>query len=884
MSAEVLCLKSMKIEYLKNPLGIDVLRPRFSWEIDSPKRAQYQAAYRIVVASTKEGLQSGIYDMWDSGRVELNRSSGIEYAGKGLKTSKRYYWKAMIWDKSSMESDWSETAWWEMGLLAEAEWKGKWIGATVAPVTEAVPAPLLRTEFMVYRSIKSARVYICGLGFYEMHINGSRACDNVLDPGYTRYDRTVLYVTHDVTELVKEGKNAVGVELGRGFYALTTPGTWELDKASWRSEPKLLFQMRIEYYDGSVDTVVSDESWKCAEGPIDFDSLYKGEVYDARKEKGRWHSVGYNDTLWENVKIVGRPQGNIKAQMLEPIKIIDTIKPAKVDKSKYGSYVFSFERGITGWARVRMSGEAGTEITIKYGEKLNAEGVLTVESEHIFSQIQVDNYIFKGIGVEEWEPKFSYKGFQFIEISGLTYEPSLDSVEGMVIHSSVETIGEFSCSNILLNKIFNNTCSTILNNLHSIPTDTPVYEKNGWTGDAGLIAETAMSSFNMRNMFAKWMGDIKDCQESSGLVMLIAPGDAWGRWHSPEWASCYVLIPWYLYMYYGDRRILETLYEDIKKFIDYAVSVTDENNVSPSVLGDWIAPGRDGNPPEGAALSATAFLYMCVKTMADIAGALDRLEDKKRFIVINRGIAKDFDRNFFNSGSNIYHTEIEIGYRQTSNVIPLAFKLACEENTGAILENLVDDIIKKDGHLNTGILGTKYILQVLTEYGFGDVAYTIATKTDYPSWGYWIENGATTNWESWETTARSRNHYMFGTIVEWFYKYIAGINVTSPGFDTFRIRPYIVGDLTSAGASIKTVRGPVVCKWEKKVNGAFTMDIAVPVNSTATVYVPAKSKGQVFEANLPAAESDGIRFICMENGHAVFEIGSGSYKLTTTTI
>lgn len=868
------------VEYLENPLGIDDEQPRLSWIVFSGKRSCFQAAYRVIAATGEDILRNDEGDVWDSGIVSSEMTVNIVYSGCKLQSGTRYYWKIRIWDMEGNDSGWSETAWWEMGLLSASDWKAQWIGADHTQIGSC--APLIRKEFFLDKPIKTARAYICGLGYYELYINGKKTGDHVLDPGFTNYDQSILYVTYDITGFLSTGTNAVGVELGRSFYGLRDENVWNWEKTSWNSDPKVLLQLNIQFTDDTRLCIGSDDIWKYCAGPTLSDSIYCGEIYDAREEKQGWHISGFDDSGWLDVQMRLPPRGSLKAQIQQPIKVMETTLPEKITNPVQGIYVCHFERNISGWVKLSLSGNAGTEVTLRYGEKLTADGRVSMENELVSKPTQRDVYLLKGEGIECWEPKFSYKGFQYVEIGGYPGTPSLKDIEARIVHSAVDDTGSFNCSNGLFNKIHQNSRTTILSNLHSIPTDTPVYEKNGWMGDAHLISETAILNFNMSRFYEKWVGDMEDCLTEEGVMPLIVPNGVWGLMHAPEWTAAYILIPWYLYWYYEDKRVLEEQYEGMKKYAEYEI-LQMKDYLSSSCLGDWLAPGTlpEALPPEGAELTSTAFMYLIIRMMTDIANVLGNQIDAERYGAFCSNIQKAFNAAFLNAGESVYCTGIPAGYRQTSNIIPAAFGLIPLENVEGIIDHLIQDIIDKGGHLDTGIVGTKYLLSVLTEYGKGEIAYRIVNQTTFPGWGYWIENGATTNWEAWEAEGRSRNHYAFGTVDEWFYKYLAGIRAESSGYKRIRIKPHVLDGLDYVEAQQETVRGTISVCWFREKNNFLRLNIVVPANTTATVYVPSEERNTILETGASAEQAEGVKFLRMEDGYAVYCVGSGRYSFTS---
>ncbi len=884
---------NLKTEHKENPLGIDINSPVLSWQLKSDKNGNKQSAYQIMVASEPELLTDENPDIWDSGQVDSEQRSNIAYKGKKLKSAQRYYWQVRIWDENDQPSGWSNINWWEMGLLQSDDWKADWIGKKDwNDEPEPEPVPYFRKEFNLENKIEKARIFISGLGYYQLFLNGKKIGNRVLDPGLTDYEERVLYSTYDVTEML-ETENAIGVELGRGRYTMTTENVWGWHKPPWRDQPGLLLQLEVKFKDGSKKTIISDETWKTASGPTRFDSLYSGEVYDARREKPGWADVNFNDETWENTLLIKGPQGQMKSQIMEPIRIVDTLQVKEIKKLDKDHYVVDFGQMTAGWVELEVEGEKGTEVRLKYGEKLNDDGSVNLEQDLIDDDIQIDKYILKGKEKEQWEPSFSYKGFRYVEIIGYPGEFDDECLTAKVIHNEVDnTESKFECSNQLFNRIHKNTYWSILNNLHSIPTDTPVFEKNGWTGDAQLTAEAAIYNFDMINFYKKWMNDFKDSQLGNGELPPIVPTSDWGYsettygWEAmdevvPAWDAAYILISWWVYQYYGDKRILKNHYKEMQLYLDYLKSVSEDYIVKDG-LGDWLEPtgeeeSREGKPPEEAYLTSTAYFYQNTKTLAEIADILGLEEDKQQYIELMDIIYEKFNKTFYDDEKNIYESNPEYDYRQTSNVIPLAFDLVPEQCKEIVLENLVDNIENKhNGHLDTGILGTKYILNVLTENGYIETAYTIADQKTYPSWGHWIENGATSLYEAWEVDARSRNHHMYGSIDDWFYKSLAGIKPLTPGFEKIKIKPYLPEKLDSVKAETDTIKGKILAEWNKNDN-YFELKIVIPTEAEVNIPLQGELKEKISLKN----KDNNIKFMGKENEYIKFRVLAGEYKFTS---
>jgi len=886
-SSGLLSCQELRCEYLKNPLGLDVLQPRLSWFDTSTERAQRQTAYQILVAGNRESLQADKGDLWDTGKVDSDETVNIPYAGKPLQSYQHCYWKVRVWDEHGKVSTWSEPACWSMGILDRSLWQGKWLSYEKLPNTppeeqkaksivekfqKRIPGPLFRKVFDVTKQVQSASVYICGLGYYELHLNGGKVGDHVLDPAFTNYDKRDLYVTYDVTDSLVSGQNALGVMLGNGWLNVPTEAAWDFNTASWRARPMLLLQLRIVYKDGSTKIIASDDSWKAVYGPVVQDAIREGEHYDARREQPGWDKPGFNDASWDKPQIVTGPKGVLHGQIMPPIKVIQTITPVSLTQPKPGVFIYDLGQNIPGWAQIKVSGPAGQKITLRYGERLYPDGTLDQEQIHLHVKdegFQTDSYVLRGAGVEVWEPRFVYHGFQYVEVTGFPGKPTIDSLRGQVVHTSFQQAGYFSCSNELLNKIQQMTLWSYRGNYHGYPTDCPHREKNGWMGDAHLATELGMYNFQNRASYTKWMNDLWDEQRETGELPGIVPTPSWGyKWgNGPAWDSAYVLIPWYLYQYCGDTRILARHYDRFKRYVDYLTGKAKDHIVSIG-LGDWM-PAKTKTPE---AVTSTGYYYVDTVIVTKIARLLGKTEDAEKYGALAEEIRKAFNKTFY-KGNGIYAND-----SQTALSCALFQGLVDPQERVKVVDQLVANVKQQDYHIDTGILGSKYLLNSLADNGRIDVAYRIAVGDTFPGYGVWARQGATTLFEDWPG-AKSLNHIVFGDIGAWFYKYLAGIQVdpTQPGFKNIIIKPEPVGDLTWVRAEYESVRGRIRSAWRIE-DKKFVLDVTVPANCTATVYIPAQKAGSVLEGDKAADKSVGVKFLRWEDGKAMYEIGSGEFS------
>lgn len=903
-------------EYLSDPLGIDARKPRLRWQTNATVRGWKQAAYRILVDESPAALGQDIGGAWDSGQTAGDGIAPVVYEGVPLKSATRYYWKVKTWNDKGSEMPWSDAAYWETGLLEAADWIGQWIGyeakrnplptdersdiatsvnaASAGENSEATtakegvaqesnaeaPAPLLRTTFRIDREVERARIYVSALGYYEVTLNGTKVGEQRLDPGFTVYDKRSLYATHDVTALLSEvGEHCLGAELGRGFYGLKTGNIWYWEKAPWNAEPKLLIQLHIRYADGTETIVASDGNWSAAEGPRLVNSLYTGDTYDARKEIPGWNLAGFDASRWERAQVGVAASQVLQAQAIPPIREVEEVAPATVTSIGDDRYVIDFDRVMAGNVRIRVEGPAGTTIKLIYGETVSEEGAVNQDQTFIYAPFQTDTYVLKGKGIEVWQPVFSYKGFKYVQVEGWPGAPQASDFTAIIMRTDLARSGHFSSSNPLFNAIFEATATTFLNNAHSIPTDTPMYEKNGWMGDAQLISESSLTFLDIQPLWEKWTRDMDDSRLENGAVPVIVPSSGWGQFHSPEWQVAYLFIPMAVYRHSGDSRVLEEHYEGMKGYAQYEIDQLDEQGISNSVLGDWVPPGPDDLPPEGARLTSSLYAHEVFRTMAEIAEVLGRGEDAAKFAEEARKIALVIHANFYKPEKGIYETEREVGYRQCSNILPIAFGVADTDCIQSVIANLAHDVaVERNNHLHTGILGTKYILPVLTEHGHGELAYRVADNRDYPGWGYFIANGATTMWEMWQLNARSRNHYMFGTILDWFYRDLAGIRATEAGYRSLRIRPFLPQELQHAEASYRTPQGRVSSSWSKTASGGYVHEVTIPSNSRAEITFWTGDSSAVSENGTPLARVEGVLSVNRGGERTTALVGSGTYR------
>ncbi len=852
---------NLRSEYLVNPLGIDVARPRFSWVLDHTERGQAQSAYQVLVANRPELLDRDKGDQWDSGKVASDDSAQVVYAGRPLESGHTSYWKVRYWDKQNKASPYSSAARFEMGLLAREEWKAQWIGG----------ANQLRTEFQLGADVVRARAYVSGLGYYDLRINGAKVGSNVLDPGWTTYDKRVLYVTYDVTRNLERGRNALGVMLGNGWY----------------DSRALLLQIDIELAGGKRLSVTSGPMWKSKDGPIVSDSIYDGETYDARLETPGWDSPGYDDSGWAAAQAVEGPKGVLSAQMMPAIQVVDSLVPVALTSPQPGVYVYDLGQNFSGWAQLRLSGPRGTAVTMRFAELVYDTGM--INRDNIERAKSRDTYILRGEGLENYEPRFTYHGFRYVEVTGFPGTPSLDLLRGRVVHSAVTPTGSFVASKQVLNQIQKLIRWSQQTNLFGIPTDCDQRnERQGWMGDAHVTAEEAMLNFDMAAFYTNFIRDIHDVQSPEGFVTDTVPHRYGSGPADPAWGTAYPLICWYMWEQYGDRRILEENYEGLKKYVEFLRSRAPDNILSYSYYGDWVAV----EPTPGAFVSAVYYDYD-VQIVAKIAGLLGKTADAESYSQLETQIKEAINRKFFDSETGNYANGT-----QTANTFALFLDLVPDKQRGHVMGRLTNDIVyTHNTHVTTGFIGVKYLLPTLSRFGRSDLAYELATQTTYPSWGYMVASGATTLWELWQDKTgpamNSHNHAMFGSVGAWFYQALAGIAPAADGagYRRIRIAPHVVEDLRWVSASVETIRGRVASAWSHSP-GVITLEVTIPANSDAKVIISKEqdmTEVMVFEGGRVVWEkghfvpgAPGIASASAKGDEITFDVGSGRYSFRLT--
>ena len=885
---------SLRTNHKATPMGIDGQDPCLAWTLTASARGARQTAYRIQVAESRSALNDGESLVWDSGKVNTDQSAHHAYDGPALEPRTRYYWRVRVWDGDGQPSAWSEVSWWEMGLLSPSEWTAEWIEpGWNTDASEPLPSPMLRSEFSVDGEVASARLYVTSHGLYEVHLNGRRVGDQVFSPGWTSYDHRLQYQTYDVGALLTSGTNAIGARLGDGWYRGYIG--FQGQRNYYGDTLALLAQLHVTYEDGTTAVVVrTDDGWRAATGAVRKSDLYMGETYDARRERSGWTRSGYDDGDWSDVRVAQHDMDRLLAQTAPPVRRIQEIKPEEVIVTPEGDTVLDMGQNMVGWMRMRVEGEAGTEVTLQHAEVLDKEG--NFYTENLRSADQTTRYILDGEGEEVFAPHFTFQGFRYVKVSGYPGEVEPADFTGVVIHSDMRPTGHFQSSHARLNQLQHNIVWGQKGNFLDVPTDCPQRdERLGWTGDIQVFARTANFNMDTVNFLRKWLRDLEADQLPGGSVPHVVPNvlgeNSAG---AAGWADASVVVPWALYQAYGNKQILETQYESMKGWVEFvreraAMDSTTylwENNFT---FGDWLAFNTDRSDYPGATTSKdlirNAYFARSADLLARTARALGRRDDAERYQKLFERVRSAFQREFVTPRGRITSDT------QTSYVLALSFDLLPEDRRATAARRLVRDV-RERGHLTTGFLGTPDLAPVLSEYGYWADAFDLLFRTEYPSWLYPVTRGATTIWERWngirpdstfqDPGMNSFNHYAYGAIGEWLYTEVAGIQAEEPGYGEIRIAPHPGDSLTHARAFLDTNYGRVESNWVRE-DGQFRLVVTIPANTRATVRLPGGARTAVREGETSLERATGVSAIREDGEDRVLEVGSGTYTFTYDT-
>ena len=1029
----------LRCEYQQNPGGLDVSKPRLSWWLTDARRGAKQTAYRVLVASSPEKLSTGTGDLWDSGKVESDKSTHVPYGGNALVSRQLCFWKVQIWDAAGKPSGWSQPASWEMALLNAGDWKSQWITVASKVGTKAfalspwywhptlqgdnknaffvadvvVPAnrkleraeialtadnaydlyvngnrvgsngtwedveryaggkaalrpgknrlavkvanadgpagltmgvelvwedgkrdvvrpdnwlcsdkpardwekpafvpprcwvkakgvgkfgakpwgdlmqvrdaprrsQMMRGEFTLPAKVAKARVYVTGLGMYELWMNGKRAGKDVFTPGWTQYEKRIQYQVYDVADLLKQGRNAVGALLGNGWWSSGLGWKGASRHAKPDENLRLLMQLEVTCDDGSKHIFTTGPGWRASDSPITEDTLYHGEAYDARLEQRGWNEPAFDDSAWPPVVVAEGQMEKLCAQRGPALRVTEELKAKKITEIKPGVYVLDFGQNHSGRPRLTVRAPAGTTIRMTHAEYLKDDS--TLQQDNYRTARVTDSYTCKGGGVEVYEPTFTYRGFRYMQVTGLPAKPDAGTIVSRVLYTAPPWAGTFECSDPLMGRILENVRWGQVSNMHSVPTDCPQRdERLGWMGDAQAFAPMSIWNMDMALFYTKWMRDILQAQQPDGSVPGVCP--TVGGWvvgpGRSAWADAITIIPWYVYLYYGDETILAENYEGNQRWVAFIRSKLNKDGLyEQSTWGDWVPVVKTPDKP-----IAAMYGHWSTKLLGAMAGILGKDAEAGQYAELAETQRTAFNRKHLNRETKSYFTGT-----QTANILPLAFGMVDGPNRQAVADNIAADVKKHGGHHTTGFLGTPFVLPILAEYGHAEAAYGILNTKEYPSLGYMIEKGATTIWERWNSDKmgpgmNSRNHFAFGSQAQWLYEGLAGLNPDpkQPGFKHVVIKPHVVGDLKWVRASYPCMYGRLSIEW-RRGGGTLAVDLVVPPNTTATLHLPATGAGAVRESGKPANGADGVRVVKTEGGRVVCEIEAGTYVFTS---
>ena len=892
MNESSLRISSPRTEYLVDPLGIDSERPRLSWIVVADQRNARQRAYQILVASDPENLSQDEGDLWDTGRVESSETAQIEYEGTPLAARQTAWWKVRVWDGDDLPSGWSDVSLWERGITRLPDWRANWIAMPnlaadpdlpeTKELDDLLPAPYFRHAFTVDRPVKRARLYATARGVYEARLNGMKVGDHQLAPGWTDYAKRIQVQTFDVTEMVQQGENVLGAMVGTGWFAGYVG--FEPGARHYGTTPQFFAQLHVDYEDGTSAIVATNGEWRSAAGPIRYSDFLMGEFYDATRELPGWDTTGFDDSIWSGVQVQNKNATPFVSEPAEPVRAQDELTPIKRTETEHGTYIYDLGQNIAGWVRLKATGPAGTRITLRFAEILNPDGSLYVTN--LRSARATDTYVLRGEGEEIFEPRFTWHGFRYVEVSGYPGTPAHDAITGIFVGSDTTPVGDFTCSDDLVNQLQRNIAWGQRGNFLSIPTDCPQRdERLGWLGDAQVFVGTAVGNMDVAAFFTKWMQDVVDAQSEDGAFPDVAPRLVDLSDGAPAWGDCGVIVPWTIWRTYGDTRIIDRHWQSLERWMEHLRSANPDllwKNKRNNDFGDWLSIGAD-TPKE---LIGTAYWAYDASLMAEMATATGRAEAAAHYRQLFDDIASAFRNAYVREDGTIE------GETQTVYCLALHFGLLEEHQRARAAELLVADIRAKGGHLSTGFVGVSYLCHVLTNNGYPEIAYQLLHQTTFPSWKYSILHGATTIWERWDGWTEengfqdpgmnSFNHYSLGSVGEWLRRSVAGIDTVpeNPGYARIRIRPHLNDSLTFAEGTYDSIRGFIRSRWERDEDGQRRFFVDIPANTEAEIWLPATEDATITEGELAVEKAEGVRDVVRTGESTVVTVGSGAYQFT----
>lgn len=898
-------VKYLTCEYILNPLGVDKAQPLLGWQIQSDQSGMHQTSYQVLVASSRGILNKNTGDIWNSGKIASSQSQNIFYTGPLLRSGKYYYWKVKVWDEKSKPAAWSESAYWSVGLLKKDDWQGKWISNKYSAVSSKrnyvdiwtnkvgyvsadTAAVYLRKTFQIQQKIKKATAYISGLGYYELYLNGRKTGNRVMDPAFTDYQRQVNYITYDLTAALKQGKNAIGVILGNGFYNSPTEDLFQMEKANWKTSPKLLFDLHIEYTNGQRAIISSDEAWKWSTGEIVYNSIRSGETIDHRKQQKDWNTSLFNDSSWKNAVSVPDPLGELKTQYIPPMRVNENIRPEKIFEPKKGVYIVDFGKNITGWVSLKVKGKSGQKIQCWYNEALNKDSTLNKKysSSHTGGRFQEEEFILNGEDEEDFEPRFTYHGFRYVQLDGLLEKPAPGNITAKSVHTSLDTIGYFACSNEKITHLQLAVQRTLLNCIHGIPGEEPTREKMGWTQDASNTMESYLYNFDAINTYKKSLQDFIDTQEPGGHIAAIVPTNGWSFLTS-EGKSCYYDDPWWggtiiyivdkLYEHTGDTATIAHAFDAMKRYVDY-VSTTAKDDLVYWSLGDWLDmtfTSKKGPGLTPVVQTSTAGYYWMNERLAAFGKILGKNTiashySKKAQLIRDKFNVAFLDRNtgWYKEGS------------QTAQALPLYLGLVPTEMISKVESKLIEAIEKNGDHVNTGFIGVLPFLNYLATNGYMLKVYKVFRQEESPGWLQMVANEKNTLSENLNQKGYGTGHHPFGAhIGSWLFKFLGGIRTDPafPGFQKFIIAPQFIPDINWVTTETHSLYGKIVSSW-KRENGRISFHVVIPGNTSAELFLPMSSENRITANGKNLSELSSIKKLGKRNECIVLQVGSGNYE------